>query len=359
MKSARVATRRRFRGLGSRDSHLDDPAPGPILPSVRAQMSAPTPSPRTIVPTTSVQVRLTAHEQESLLDRLEIILLFVPEPFTFTSPTEHADRLKRWREKHGGSEWTVSRVASAWGEEFLQYAECIQFTLNGWPPPRPGTDGIVRELLERAARLSQANRLFQRSQTYGCIPRREVWEATVPRVEDRNWIQETLSGYLRSTPKRFTAFKEAVRAEVAAMVRSEEAESATAGEDAAPAPADDPPTEKPGTQKPSEQSVPVLEPAGPFEDGSVFGIRWGTYQHLCAPNEHQAWQVLRQTWPPAHSKESLVDEVRFRVGSTAGEQWGTNTAGKVRKILDRMKIGFTFNCVKNTEGFPVFRWERV
>jgi hypothetical protein len=117
----------------------------------------------------------------------------------------------------------------------------------------------------------------------------------------------------------------------------------------------------PGAPEPPTPAEGIARaPDGPFDENGQFGIRWNGFQRPCDDCERQPWAIIRAMWPPADRKERPVSEVKRRVGTTAEhEKWATNEAVKVRKILDRVKMGFTFVRAVNPDGAEVFRWERV
>jgi hypothetical protein len=169
---------------------------------------------------------VTAADRMRVTNHMERVLASVPEPYPSGPPGEKAAALARWRGAHGeenGDVRGVNAVASLWVEEFSQLAVNLHATLGGWSDPISAADdfsGVARELLERAARVWEAEWRFGRHRRFGNVPEPERAEAAKWAVEDGGWVRETLEHVIYSTPERFEAFKVAVRGVVEAMIRS-------------------------------------------------------------------------------------------------------------------------------------------
>ncbi len=134
------------------------------------------------------------------------------------------------------------------------------------------------------------------------------------------------------------------------------------GNDATGLPYDSPPLMQPHCN-PEEPPIHPDEskPDGPFEEkNGVFGIRWNSERVTCDTSERQAWEILRAMWPAIDSKEQPVADVKRTISSNATNQkFGTNSASKVRLILERIQAGFSFVCTTTDAGIEVFRWTKV
>jgi hypothetical protein len=65
-------------------------------------------------------------------------------------------------------------------------------------------------------------------------------------------------------------------------------------------------------------------------------------------------------YPPVDKKEGLVSDVKRAINSTAThDKWAINNAGRVREILNRIQIGFTFERYGEPRSAEVFCWERI
>lgn len=119
------------------------------------------------------------------------------------------------------------------------------------------------------------------------------------------------------------------------------------------------------------QPVPLArrdqKPDGPYQDGAAFGIQWEGTRYPCDQDERLPWEILSVMWPPIDQEERTVEEVQSALAERRamrkqpgelGEQWGKNNAGLVRKILNRVQLGFTFKYLK-TDRVQVFRWHQV